>query len=366
MTRLNLRRVFDYNRLMTKPMYVLIVEDLLDLGKELKESIKDLSLDLAISLAPSAEEGILEIGRHNIDLLVTDFRLPGISGLELIRRVRRKNPQARVILTTAVLDAQLEKEAEDLQVSHVLKKPVEIPEFRKAVAATLGYGAETAVEALKPAATPEKKPAVEVKKENEQDQLSRTLFNLHQALKSKCTLWMDTEGEIEKAFGDLPADLPRDVVRKAGKAAALANHDLSALLLAPQRTGLHYQPGIKSDLFAACTDVGMIVAIFAPGLTPETAGEKIQQLLSGVPEVRRLAQMDLGEKVINGSEKNAAAAPQAGDEELEKLLGASGQVNPSAADDFWEGAGTASKADLGNPNLLTYEQAQKMGLKVKK
>ena len=102
-------------------IHCLIVEDATDLGRELKGAIQDLSTDLSIMAAPSAEEGILEMGRHSIDLLVTDFRLPGISGLELVKRVQRKCPGVKVILTTAFLDTQLEKEAEDLRVSQVIR-----------------------------------------------------------------------------------------------------------------------------------------------------------------------------------------------------------------------------------------------------
>ncbi len=67
-----------------------------------------------------------------------------------------------------------------------------------------------------------------------------------------------------------------------------------------------------------------------------------------------------------GKNSPAGEKKSGGDGELEKLLGAPGNVSRSDADDFWENASAQAKPDLGNPDLLTFEQAQKLGLKVKK
>jgi len=202
---------------MSKNIHVLIVEDAVDLGRDLKTAIQDLSADLTITTVPSAEEGILEVGRHIVDILVTDFRLPGISGVELVRRVQRKHPGVKVLLTTAILDAQLEKEAEDLHVLQVLKKPVDLDEFRQTVAISIGV---EIVAPAKKSPAPEKTESGQSSQtsvEKDEDQLSKALYKLHQSLKARCTLWMDQDGGIEKAFGDLPADLPRDVIPRREK-----------------------------------------------------------------------------------------------------------------------------------------------------
>ncbi len=264
---------------MSKILHVLIVEDTIDLGKELKGAILDLSADLSITAAPSAEEGILEMGRHNIDLLVTDFRLPGISGLELVRRVQRKCPGAKIILTTAIVDAQLEKEAEDLQVSQVLKKPVDLAEFRKSVSVCLGFKTDVTSPPVTVPKTefPQKK---ETAAGRDEDQLSKALFKLHQTLKARCTMWMDSEGGIDKAFGDLPVDLPRDVIRQAAQKAASASRELGSLILSPRKVSTIYHPGISSDFLIVCTGEGMIAAVFSPGLDADGVGEKTR-ILSG-------------------------------------------------------------------------------------
>lgn len=347
---------------MSKMIHCLIVEDATDLGRELKGAIQDLSTDLSIMAAPSAEEGILEMGRHSIDLLVTDFRLPGISGLELVKRVQRKCPGVKVILTTAFLDTQLEKEAEDLRVSQVIQKPVDLAEFRRVAAGCLGLEGGTLPT---PPAAPTKvetKPVPQPTAEKEEDQTSKALFKLHQSLKARCTLWMDADGGIEKAFGDLPVDIPRDVVRQAGQQMAAAAHGLETLILSPGRASMHYQPGVSSDFMAVYAGEELLAAVFSPGLDAAQVAVKSELLLEGFDRVRNLPG---GEKA--DAKKPAGSAKAAGtDGELEKLLGTPENVSRSDADDFWENAGTDAKPDLGNPDLLTFEQAQKMGLKIKK
>ena len=357
---------------MVKIAHVLIVEDSVDLGRELRESIKDLQGELSIVAAPSAEEGILEIGRHPIDLLVTDFRLPGISGLELVRRVRRKYPQVKVILTTAVLDAQLEKEAEDLQVSLVLQKPVDIAGFQAAVAAELMINANLPKSPPKPPVVEAPKPAEPAKGKKEDDSFSKTLFNVQRLLNSRCILWMDGEGGIEKAFGDLPPDLPRDVISKSAIAVLDASREMGNLLLAAQKTGIHYQQGISSDLLAASSQPGVLIAIFTPGLDAASVGEKVRILCEKTAEVAREATAAEGGGEITGGPSAKLKAqpgktgPASGEQDLEEILGGGGKVTSGDADTFWENAGSEAKPDLGNPDLLTYEQAQKMGFKVKK
>ncbi len=355
---------------MSKNIHVLIVEDAVDLGRDLKTAIQDLPADLTITIVPSAEEGILEVGRHTVDILVTDFRLPGISGLELVRRVQRKHPGVKVLLTTAILDAQLEKEAEDLHVLQMLKKPVDLDEFRKSVATSIGIENVTPAKKTPASENTETRQSGQTGVEKDEDQLSKALYQIHQSIKSRCTLWMDQDGGIEKAFGDLPADLPRDVVRQAGKKVAAASRDLGSLILSHGKASIYYLPGITSDFLAASVGEEVIAAVFSPGLEPSGLVEKIGAILEGYNKLRVYGV--ISEKKPSSSNQPSGKKTQTGeiasggDGDLEKLLGAPEKVNSSDADEFWENASTEAKPDLSNPDLLTFDQAQKMGLKVKK
>lgn len=73
--------------------------------------------------------GALTLLRENrVDLMFLDIHLPGVSGLDLLRGIRR--PPA-VILTTAFPDYALD--GYDLQVVDYLLKPISLPRFLRAV-----------------------------------------------------------------------------------------------------------------------------------------------------------------------------------------------------------------------------------------
>lgn len=50
--------------------------------------------------AYNAEDALNKFDNENFDLLVTDFRMDGMNGLELARRIHQKNPEVPVIIVT--------------------------------------------------------------------------------------------------------------------------------------------------------------------------------------------------------------------------------------------------------------------------
>ena len=63
---------------------ILLVDDQRDILKLLHSTLDTLAHELEIIEAPSGEEALLETTREKIDLLVADYRLPGITGVELL------------------------------------------------------------------------------------------------------------------------------------------------------------------------------------------------------------------------------------------------------------------------------------------
>ena len=50
--------------------------------------------------AYNAEEALEKFGKDNFDILVTDFRMEGMNGLELAQKVRQRSPNIPVIIVT--------------------------------------------------------------------------------------------------------------------------------------------------------------------------------------------------------------------------------------------------------------------------
>ena len=83
---------------------ILIAEDHREVSRLLRTSLETLDSKMEVVECPSGEEAILEASRHQIDVLVSDYRLPGISGIELMNKVRHFHPETKVILITGLTD----------------------------------------------------------------------------------------------------------------------------------------------------------------------------------------------------------------------------------------------------------------------
>jgi CheY-like chemotaxis protein len=57
-----------------------------------------------ISTATGGDEALDLISRQNFDVVVTDFKMPRMDGVELIKRIRSANPGARIILLSGFVE----------------------------------------------------------------------------------------------------------------------------------------------------------------------------------------------------------------------------------------------------------------------
>ncbi len=68
------------------------------------------------------------------DLLILDYKMPGVDGLTLLAELRRREVRARCILISAFLNEAVRQQARLLGVGRILDKPVDLAALRSAVA----------------------------------------------------------------------------------------------------------------------------------------------------------------------------------------------------------------------------------------
>lgn len=73
------------------PLKFLIAEDDLALQKLYEHSIESWNLPIELKVVSNGFDVLLEIGREAPDLLITDLRMPGLDGFEMIRRIREND-----------------------------------------------------------------------------------------------------------------------------------------------------------------------------------------------------------------------------------------------------------------------------------
>ena len=71
----------------------------------------------------TAEEGMEAVKQQAYDIVISDYKLPGMDGLEFLRRVKEKQPNTFEILITAYANYEILKEAKMMGVQDIIPKP---------------------------------------------------------------------------------------------------------------------------------------------------------------------------------------------------------------------------------------------------
>src|SRR5499427_1348890 len=83
----------------------------------------------AVTTAPSAEVALQILEEHDIAVVLTDLRMPGMGGMELVREIHASRPETQVLLMTAFGSIDTAVEAVKAGAYHFVTKPVKLPEI---------------------------------------------------------------------------------------------------------------------------------------------------------------------------------------------------------------------------------------------
>lgn len=222
---------------------ILVVDDHFAVLDSLRTLLLSADPTFRVIAVPSAEEGFLELGRTPCDLLITDVRLPGMSGFELARRVRRLRPEIPIIMITTTPSAPEREEAERLGVCRYLEKPLNTRAFLATVHSALaGATPEPAAAAPEQAHTPERMRAGAV--------VETRLQILRADTGASQVALVSKEGRIVCQLGDGDE---QEITRLATIAAASMRHglELSIQLESEGPVMIQYQAGERADLYTA-------------------------------------------------------------------------------------------------------------------
>src|SRR5205809_4459603 len=109
---------------------VLIIDDDTSVQRHLLSS---LSADYRVYVASSGEEGLCQYERVIPDLVLLDIRLPQMSGLAVLRQLKRMSAELPVIMMTAYSEVQTAVQAIKLGALDYLQKPIDSEVIRREV-----------------------------------------------------------------------------------------------------------------------------------------------------------------------------------------------------------------------------------------
>lgn len=78
---------------------IVIVDDTESVAFVIKSFLEDEGF--MVSAHEDPQDALSDIGNNGADLLITDYTMPGMNGIELVKRVKKYNPRTDAIIITA-------------------------------------------------------------------------------------------------------------------------------------------------------------------------------------------------------------------------------------------------------------------------
>ncbi len=109
---------------------ILVVDDEEDLTWSISKNLtKDKDI-YDVMYVNSAQDALNVLSQVPVDLVVSDIKMPGMSGLELLVKIKELYATTKVIIMTAFGNAEVQKEASDRGSLYYIEKPFEIEDLR--------------------------------------------------------------------------------------------------------------------------------------------------------------------------------------------------------------------------------------------
>jgi two-component system, response regulator, stage 0 sporulation protein F len=352
-----------------KQYQVIIVDDQHDVRKVLRGGLESMGKNFQVVDTPSAEEAWLVLSNQQVDLLVLDVRLPGISGLDFLKRLRSRKSDLKVILITGVADPVVRQQAVEAQADAFFLKPISLNEFQCTVRQLLEPGMIAADDAK----------TAELNEENSSGKnLQGMLAELVQATTAKGGLLLGRDGKVLFHVGPLPQWLTevgwihslvlsyRIGIRKLFSDKTTSND--SALSIKG--------PGLQLAFFPMNADYILLLwSEKEDGLIPNEAitrlSAEIQEALTASPPMTGL-QKKAGEEPSSASlppislyETNSGTEQTDEIETISRLFqrGRKDRLGTKELNNFWEtlvsDSGSSYARERGG---ISFEEARQMGL----
>ena len=339
--------------------WVLIVDDDDSILSILKNSLIKLGHEYRVVTASDGYKALDQLKQFHFDLVVTDYKMTGMNGLELLDKIHQAQTEVRVILMTAYGNTTVEAEASRLKAYRYLSKPLEIETFRQIVKEATGSIM---------AAT----PGVLVLSEQDYREVDHILTDLRAAVGARCIFLTDSDGRYIAGTG-LFENWPLTKITSllGGSLATLVevgrmiDHDENAV-------NLIYREGVRDNLYILNIGLSFLLIILIE------RGD-FSSRLGSVWYRARTAASALGKKLtcvkytppggLLGENLDEAFSG-----ELGKILSTSMEVRPASnngrtsapAEGTPAGSNSAERGIKkiwpSPPELLSFDQARAMGI----
>lgn len=336
---------------------ILLVDDQRDILRLLHSTLNTLAHELEIIEAPSGEEALLEASRNKVDLLVSDYRLPGITGVELMHKIRARNPDVRVILVTGMTDRKARDEILNAGAMAVFDKPISLTDFLDAVERALNLDRTIMPEEGEP-------------ESGQHQTLSNLLANFRQDVNAQAVYLLSDRGRVLACAGALKDSSMEASLFSALMAIYSAGLKVTRFMHQNELDNYHVFAGGDQDLLLIPVNAAYALLLAGNNLaTIENVLGTINAMLAVRDEVKKaLKQMGVAPVVSDDDEEELSASKysepltQTTTSEIEALLKSKKKITTDELEAYWNDAASKQGSVPTNPDVITYEQARQLGL----
>ena len=116
---------------MGETLKILLVDD-----EDHLQEVLGLLLELdghQVTTAFSGEQALEHAKEKKFDLVITDYKMPGMNGMDVVRSIKKENPDTSVVMITGYPTEDTEKEAQKLGVDEYVAKPFHMDKMREII-----------------------------------------------------------------------------------------------------------------------------------------------------------------------------------------------------------------------------------------
>ncbi len=345
---------------------ILLVDDQRDIVRLLHSTLQTLGHQLDLIDAPSGEEALLEASRRKVDLLVADYLLPGISGVELMHKVKARNADLKVIFISGMKDRKARDEMLQGGAVAIFDKPIPLADFLDAVERSLGL-----VRTIFP---PESTKEGEERRQN----LSELLVGFRQKIKADAVYLISDRGRVLARAGDLYDSSMEVSLLSALIAIYGAGLKVSRFIHQEHPDNYHVFRGGDHDLILIPVDLSHALLLAGKGLAE---ADRVLQTVEGMLFVRGDVEnilrslgvaptLETTETIVTDGEASTHVPPFVNEEsepepevDVDALFASADKKSKvKDIDAFWNDALEKTSNVPTNPDVISFDEARKLGL----
>ncbi|GEM_PF-1679572 len=118
-----------------KNITILVVED--DDGCR-NSIVRILAKEFKVKTARNGQEGLEKYKEGEIDVVITDLRMPIMDGFTLLMELQDLDPESKVIVVSSLITAENSEMLSDAGAKNIMKKPYDLEELHRAIVSLAG------------------------------------------------------------------------------------------------------------------------------------------------------------------------------------------------------------------------------------